>query len=137
MKSLLFSIFFIGTASLLPAQNASPEQKAADMSKALQEKLQLTEYQQGRMYNIQLRRYRDRELIAPNKHSDPSLYLEQLKAIENGADVSIQIMLGSSQEPLFRAYALEKREKRALISNELRPQGLTFEQIETAAYESE
>jgi hypothetical protein len=137
MKSLLLSLLFIGAASLLPAQNAAPEQKAAEAANALKDQLRLSEYQQGKMLKIQLRRYKDRELIAPTKLSDPALYLEQLKAIEDGADGSIHILLSESQEALFRAYVLEKRERRAQIANELRAQGLPFEQIETAVYESE
>lgn len=137
MKSLLLSLLFIGAASLLPAQNATPEQKAAETANALKDQFGLSEYQQGKMLHIQLRRYRDRELIAPAKLSNSALYLEQLKAIEDGADGSIHILLSDSQEALFRAFVLEKREKRAQIANELRAQGLPFEQIETAVYESE
>ena len=89
------------------------------------------------MYQIQLRRYRDRELIAPNKTSDRSLYLEQLKAIEYGADISVQLMLTESQIPQFRAYFIERRTQQAEVLQAMLAQGTPIKEVEIAVLELE
>lgn len=137
MKKLLFLVFCIGLAGITFAQSGGPEEKAAGMTQLLAEKFQLSASQQEKMHHIQLRRYRDLQLIAPNKVADPRLYLEQIIAIERGTDVSIQLMLNDSQLPKFQEHVRDLRIKRAALGNSLMEKGLPPQQIETAMWEME
>ena len=137
MKQLLFGLLFFSVAGILSAQSGTPEQKAAGTAELFAKKYQLSNTQQEKMYQIQLRRYRDRELIAPNKTSDRSLYLEQLKAIEYGADISVQLMLTESQIPQFRAYFIERRTQQAEVLQAMLAQGTPIKEVEIAVLELE
>lgn len=137
MKQLLFGLLFIGMAGLLSAQTGTPEEKAVEKAGLFSQKYQLSNAQQEKMYKIQLRRYRDRELIAPNKTADPALYLEQIKAIENGADVSVQLILTEAQMPMYKAYVLERRKMRAEAAQTMLKQGTPIQQVETSIMELE
>ena len=137
MKQLLFGLLFISMSAVLSAQSGTPEQKATGMTELFAKKFQLSSAQETKMYQIQLRRFRDRDLITPNKTSDQPLYLEQLKAIEYGADISIQLMLAESQLPQYQAYSVERREKRAVLAGELLSKGTSIGQVEMAILEME
>lgn len=137
MKRLLLLFFCLNLAGMLSAQSGAPEQKAAGATAALAEKFQLSQAQQEKMHKIQLRRYRDRELIAPNKAADQALYLEQLRAIERGSDFSVQLMLTEAQMPQYKAYFTEMREKRAELAKGMLAQGIPMQQVEIATLELE
>lgn len=137
MKQLLFGFLFISVAGVLSAQSSTPEEKAKGMAELLTKKYQLSDSQQEKIYQIQARRFRDRELITPNKTSDQSLYLEQLKAIEYGADISVQLMLSEAQTPFYRAFSIERREKRAEVASALLSKGVPIDQVEMAVLELE
>lgn len=137
MKQLLFGLLFISAAGVLSAQSGTPEEKAKDMAELLAGKYQLSSGQQEKMYQIQARRFRDRELITPNKTSDQTLYLEQLKAIEYGADISVQLMLSETQTPFYRAFSIERREKRAAVASAMLSKGVPMDQVEIAVLELE
>lgn len=137
MKQLLFGLLFFSFAGMLSAQSETPEQKAQGKAEMFSQKYELTKAQQEKMYQIQLRRYRDRELISPNKTSDQGLYLEQLRAIEYGADMSVQLMLTEMQLPKYRAYSIERREMRAGVAQALLLEGAPVQQVEMAVLELE
>lgn len=137
MKKLLFAVFCISLAGVLPAQSGTPEEKAAAATQALAVEFQLNAAQQEKMNKIQLRRYRDLQLVAPNKASDSRLYLEQLIAIAQGSDISIQLLLTEAQLPKFQEYAREIRQKRAAVGNALMEKGLPPQEIEIAMWEME
>jgi parvulin-like peptidyl-prolyl isomerase len=137
MKKLLLALFCISLAGMSFAQSGAPEEKAAAAAQALSEKFQLSAAQQEKMHKIQLRRYRDLALVAPNKASDQQLYLEQLIAIEEGTGVSIQLMLSEAQLAKYQEYAREVRMKRAAIGNAMMEQGLPAQQIQVAMWEME
>ena len=119
------------------AQSDSPEQKASGETEILAQKFQLSGVQTQKMHQIQLRRYRDRELIVPNKTTDQVLYLEQLKAIEHGADISVQLLLTEAQTPQYRAFSLERREKRAELAQSMLSKGVPIQEVEIAVLELE
>ncbi len=137
MKKLLLAIFFTSLAGLSLAQSGAPEEKASAAAQMLSEKFQLNAAQQEKMQKIQLRRYRDLALVAPNKATDQQLYLEQLIAIEEGTSVSIQLILSETQLAKYQEYAKEIRMKRAGIGNALMEQGLPPQQIQIAMWETE
>jgi len=137
MKKLLFAIFCISLAGMALAQSGTPEEKATMAAQMLADKFQLNTAQQEKMHKIQLRRYRDLALVAPNKTSDQRLYLEQLIAIEEGTGTSIQLMLSEAQLAKYQEYAKEIRMKRAALGNSLMEQGLAAQQIQIAMWEME
>ena len=137
MKQLLLGLLFVSFASMAFAQSGTPEKKASEVTEILAQKYQLSSAQQNKMNKIQLRRYRDRELIIPNKTADQALYLEQLKAIEHGADISVQMLLTEAQTPQYRALAIERREKRAELAQSLLSKGTPIQVVEIAVLELE
>ncbi|MBK7409384.1 MAG: hypothetical protein IPL49_01320 [Saprospirales bacterium] len=137
MKQLLFGLLFVSIASLTFAQSDTPEKKASEVTEILTQKYQLSKTQQDKMHKIQLRRYRDRELIVSNKATDQALYLEQLKAIEHGTDISIQMLLTEAQTPLYRDLAIERREKRAELAQSLLSKGIQIQEVEISVLELE
>ncbi|MCB9285539.1 MAG: hypothetical protein H6563_15910 [Lewinellaceae bacterium] len=137
MKQLLLGLLFISLAGMAFAQSETPEQKATGETNLLAEKLQLSAAQTEKMHKIQLRRYRDRELIVPNKTTDQALYLEQLKAIEYGADISVQLMLTEAQTPQYRAFSVARREKRAEVAQSMLSKGVPIQEVEIAVLELE
>ena len=137
MKQLLFGLLFVSIAGMVFAQSNDPEQKASEATEILTKKYQLSDAQQEKMHQIQLRRYRDRALIVSNKTADQTLYLEQLKAIENGADISVQLLLTKSQMPDYWAHSLERREKRAEVATSLLSKGIPIKEVEIALLEME
>jgi hypothetical protein len=137
MKKLLLAIFCVSLAGMAFAQSGTPEEKAATAAQTLAQKFQLNTAQLEKMQKIQLRRYRDLALVAPNKAADQQLYLEQLIAIEEGTGVSIQLMLSEAQLAKYQEHAKEIRAKRAAIGNALMEQGLPAQQIQIAMWEME
>ncbi len=133
MKYLFLTLLWVTTA-LAFGQN-DIEAQARQATDALTAHYKLDEAQQQQMYQIQLRKYRNLQQIAAYKQTNPTLYLQKLKAIRLGTDGSIKRLLRNEQLPIYYEDLRQRRKREAQLIKELRSQGATQQQIDAALME--
>ncbi len=100
------------------------------MTGQLTEKYKLTEKQQAEMLTIQERKYRNFGEIENLRESDPTKFIEKIRALKIGTDGSIQRMLNEDQLVIFRQEKAEFRKLKSTIYSELKSSGASQMQID-------
>jgi hypothetical protein len=137
MRKFLFSLFILlaGYGISFAQNSASPRaQEATDKLAAL---YNLTPEQTARMLKIQEREVRNFKEISSMKRSDESLYYQNLKALRDGTQISIQMLLTEAQMPAYHQERLNQRVREAEVANRLMAEGATPLEIQRAVLEME
>lgn len=137
MRKFLFSLFILlaGYGISFAQNSTSPRaQEATDKLAAL---YNLTPEQTARMLKIQEREVRNFKEISSMKRSDESLYYQNLKALRDGTQISIQMLLTEAQMPAYHQERLNQRLREAEIANRLMAEGASPLEIQRAVLEME
>ena len=128
MKNTILSFVFLLLASLAFGQ--SEKSPAQQMTDRLTEKYGLTPDQQAKMLTIQERNFRQLAEIEDLKKSNPTLYIQKMRALKMGMDGSVKRILREDQLAIFRQEKIAFRKQKSTIYSEMKSKGATQQQID-------
>ena len=88
--------------------------------------------QSAKVYSIQVRKQKQLEQIQSLETSNPELYITKLKALHEGNEGSIKLLLNQEQLRSYQRNFLRVREERAAKAKALKEQGASNLEIEKA-----
>jgi hypothetical protein len=146
MKQLFALAFFLIAAAPAfsqkveakpPSGNSSPNDAAArEATEKLVTKYALNADQAKEMYNIQQRKLRNMNEIAPLETSNRKQYLSKLESLQRGTLASIRRILRSKEQvDLYQKTQSEVRTQRAEKRKELAGKNLPKEDVQAALLE--
>ena len=130
MKNFLTCFLFLLFAWGASAQSLSATSPAQQATDKLAQRYGLDAQQQTEMLKIQDQKFRNLAEIEPFKKTDPSLYIQKVRALQFGTDKSIERILTDEQRKVLRQQQISLREKKALAYKELKDAGATQQAID-------
>ncbi len=136
MKKILFPLFLFCLSFQLSAQKelAMDNTKARTMTEKLTALYELDADQVEKMYQIQMRKQTQLTEIQPLETSDAKTYLTKLKAIQNGNEGSIKMLLKPEQLKAYQFNYMRMRKERSDKATALKNQGMSADEIEKAIW---
>lgn len=137
MKSTLALLFTILAFYTLHAQervDPAAVEKAVD---AMAEQYRLDTEQREQVVDIQTRRLRNLAEIAPLQQAAYKQYLQKKHFIREATQASLQRILTPEQMPILKAQLLERRKQEAKLTEDLKAEGASKEDIQIALWELE
>ena len=132
MKKLILSLTMLICVMTLWAQSASSKPEIQKEVEALVALYQLDEAQTAKVQVIQERRFRNLAEIEVLKNTDEKQYWHKRRAIRNGTEASIEMLLNEEQMKVFHTQISERRQKESAIIKQMRQNGASKEEIQDA-----
>ncbi len=110
----------------------SPAQKATDELVSI---YSLDAKQEASMLKIQQREYRNLSEIEPIKESNPSLYIQKVRALQYAQEVSFRKLLNKDQMQIFTQKLVQLRERKAQVYKEMKSAGASQTDIDKKVLE--
>jgi hypothetical protein len=130
MKNFLTCLFFSLLAWGVSAQQSTATKPAQTATDKLSQFYGLDDKQQAEMLKIQEQKFRNLAEIEPIKHTDITLYIQKVRALQFGTEKSIERILTEDQHKLLRQRQISLREEKALAYKELKTADATQQEID-------
>ena len=134
MKQTFLLLFCLACSIQLFAQEklSADNEKARTSTERLTTMYDLDANQSAKVYSIQVRKQKQLEQIQSLETSNPELYITKLKALHEGNEGSIKLLLNQEQLRSYQRNFLRVREERAAKAKALKEQGASNLEIEKA-----
>lgn len=129
MKHVLLCLALLFASASAIAQSEAEKNPAREAAEVLAQRYQLDAKQKAEMVKIQERKYRNLGEIEPLRKTDPQLFMQKIRALQQANEKSYERVLRKEQLQLFRQEQLALREKKALVSKEMKSAGASQQEI--------